>query len=251
MNLKRTNFYRAVLLAESTILCFNLFAQDPNPSITEVWEPEPAIVNPGTLPFNPPSDALVLFDGTSGDKWQNLSGEPFNWKIENGVMTVVPFNGDIITKDKFGDCQLHIEWRTPEVVTGKGQGRGNSGIYFMSLYEVQVLDSYQNRTYSNGQAASIYKQHMPLVNASKPPGEWQYYDIIFIAPIFNENGQLKSQARVTVIHNGVLVQNNVSLLGSTQYIGIPKNTKHGSREPLLLQDHHNTVSYRNIWIRNL
>ncbi|MFM7839694.1 MAG: DUF1080 domain-containing protein, partial [Chitinophagaceae bacterium] len=147
--------------------------------------------------------------------------------------------------------QLHIEWRTPAEVKGEGQGRGNSGIFFMNRYELQVLDSYNNRTYSNGQAASIYKQLVPLVNASRGPGEWQVYDVIFIAPQFYEDGSLKTQARITVFHNGVLVQNNATLSGSTQYIGLANYEKHSNKEPLMLQDHGDPVSYRNIWIRPL
>ena len=166
-------------------------------------------------------------------------------------MTVVRGTGAIKTRQKFGDCQLHIEWRTPSEVKGDGQGRGNSGIFLMSHYELQVLDSYNNRTYSNGQAGSIYKQLPPLVNASRKPGEWQVYDVVFTAPQFNKDSTLKSQARITVFHNGVLVQNNATIWGATQYIGIATNVKHGEKEPLVLQDHGDAVSYRNIWIREL
>jgi hypothetical protein len=165
-------------------------------------------------------------------------------------MTVQKGAGDIRTKQAFGDCQLHIEWRAPVEVIGDSQGRGNSGIFLQSTYEVQVLDSYNNRTYSNGQAASIYKQHMPLVNACRPPGEWQTYDIIYEAPIFHDDGTLARPAFITVIHNGVLVQNHVMLKGHTPYIGLPKYTAHG-KLPIRLQDHGNPVSFRNIWIREL
>jgi hypothetical protein len=165
-------------------------------------------------------------------------------------MTVVKGAGNIVTKRSFGDCQLHIEFRTPAVVVGEGQGRGNSGIFLQSRYEVQVLDNYNNRTYSNGQAGSIYKQHIPLVNACRPPGEWQTYDIIYTAPRFNADGIRIAPGRVTVIQNGVLVQNNVEIRGTTEYDTMPKNFAHG-KAPLELQDHGNPVSYRNIWIRDL
>ena len=171
--------------------------------------------------------------------------------VSDGVLTVKPGSGVIKTKRKFNDCQLHIEFRTPAIVQGEGQGRGNSGIFLQGRYEVQVLDSYDNVTYSNGQAGSIYKQFMPLVNASKKPGEWQTYDIIFIAPHFNKDNTLKTPAYVTVLHNGVLIQNHVELKGPTQYIGAPAYKAHPLQESLMLQDHGNTVSYRNIWIREI
>lgn len=224
-------------------------SQQGDPKLTEIWLPEPRIVTPGSSTSAPPSDAVILFGKNDSAKWVNKNGKPFNWKCEADYMTVVPYAGDIQSKEGFGDCQLHIEWRTPAEVKGEGQGRGNSGIFLMSRYELQVLDSYKNKTYANGQAGSIYKQHMPLVNVCRPPGEWQAYDIFFTAPVFYENGSLKAPARMTVLQNGVLIQNNVELWGSMQFIGVPKYEKHGPREPLLLQDHHNNVSYRNIWIR--
>lgn len=231
------------------------YAQKPlregDPKLTEVWEPEPKVVTPGKTNADPPSDAIVLFDGKNTDNFLAKDGGAVKWKLESGIMTVVPDAGEIHTKQSFGDCQLHIEWRTPAEVKGESQGRGNSGIFFMGRYELQVLDSYNNRTYSNGQAGSIYKQLPPLVNASRGPGEWQTYDVIFTAPHFNEDGSVKSQARITVFHNGVLVQNDKALWGGTQYIGIATYEKHGDKEPLVLQEHHNPVSYRNIWIRPL
>jgi hypothetical protein len=166
-------------------------------------------------------------------------------------MTVAGGTGNIKSKQGFGDCQLHIEWRTPAIVKGEGQGRGNSGIFFMGLYELQVLDNYNNVTYSNGQAGSIYKQRMPLVNASRKPGEWQTYDVVFTAPRFNEDGTVKAAARITVLHNGVLVQNNIEIWGATEYIGTPGYTKHADKLPFILQDHGDAVSYRNIWVREL
>lgn len=220
------------------------------PEDTEVWEPEPAIVTPGEN-GSPPSDAVVLFDGSDLSAWQAIDGGDAPWLVADGAMTVVAGTGAIQTRDSFGDVQLHIEWRTPAEVEGEGQERGNSGVYLMGLYELQVLDSWQNRTYSNGQAGSIYKQYMPLVNASRPPGVWQTYDIIFDAPRFGANGQLERPAYMTVLHNGVLIQNHSELKGPTLYIGVPAYEAHPDRLPLRLQDHGNPVSYRNIWIRNL
>jgi len=232
-------------------LCAYLYleAQIKDPKATEVWEPEPRVVTPGTGTA-PPSDAIVLFDGTSLKNWASAKGGPARWKVAEGAMTVVKGTGDIQTKRDFGSCQLHIEWRTPTVIEGKGQGRGNSGVFLNNTYEVQVLDSYQNRTYSNGQAASIYKQYLPLVNACRPPGEWQTYDIIYLAPVFNEDGIKVRSGTLTVIQNGIVVQNNIEIKGTTPYIGLPQNPSHG-KGPLRLQDHSNPVSYRNIWIREL
>lgn len=223
---------------------------DP-PSLTEVWKPVPKLVTPGETDSGAPSDAIVLFDGKDASAFAGSDGKPVKWKIANGSMTVEKGAGMISTKEAFGDCQLHIEWRAPEVVKGNGQGRGNSGIFLMGKYELQVLDSYQNTTYSNGQAGSIYKQLIPLANATRKPGAWQSYDVVFMAPRFNEDGSVKTPATITVIHNGVLVQNHATIAGSTQYIGAPSYEKHGEKEPLSLQDHGDAVSYRNIWIRNL
>ena len=222
-----------------------------DPKLTEIWEPEPSVVTPGKAVSDAPSDAIVLFDGKNANAWSAKDGGNVKWTVADGILTVAGGTGEIRTREKFGDCQLHIEWRTPAKVDGEGQGRGNSGIFLMGRYELQVLDSYNNRTYSNGQAGSIYKQTAPLVNASRGPGEWQAYDIIFIAPVFNENGSVKSPARITVFHNGVLVQNNTQIWGGTEYIGIPAYKKHDSKESFMLQDHGNPTSFRNIWIRNL
>lgn len=219
------------------------------PELTEQWEPEPAKVDPGENNA-PPSDAIVLFDGTDFSAWESANGEEVGWSIDGDIMTVQPKTGAIQTKQSFGDMQLHIEWRSPAKVEGKGQGRGNSGVFLQKRYEVQVLDSYDNRTYSNGQAGSIYKQYMPLVNATRKPGEWQTYDIIYTAPVFDEDGNLQYPARVTVLHNGVLIQNNVPIKGSTSYTGLPEYKAHG-KAPILLQDHNNPVSFRNIWVRPL
>ncbi len=231
-------------------ISLNMQAQRRDNEVTDVWEPVPDVVTPG-IGTAPPSDAIILFDGSSLDNWVGRNNQAVQWSLEDGIMTVVPRSGDIRTKHGFGDVQLHIEWRTPAEVKGAGQGRGNSGIFLMDRYEVQVLDSYENPTYPNGQAASIYKQHIPLVNACREPGEWQTYDIIFMAPRFNEKGRVTHPARITVIHNGVLVQNNVELWGTTKFIGLPQYEAHSDREPIRLQDHGDLVSFRNIWVREL
>ena len=240
-----------------------------NPKATETWEPVPQVVSPG-MGGAPPSDAIVLFAGNDLSAWEKgvgasdtyadfgeflqklqKPGEPIQWNVDEGIMTVRPGAGYIKTKQAFGDAQLHIEWRSPTEPLKEGQNRGNSGVFFQGLYEVQVLDSYQHQTYSNGQAAAVYKQVPPLVNASLPPGEWQAYDIIFTAPIFGSGGSMVSPARVTVIHNGVLVQNNAAIWGPTTYRGIPIYRAHTEKLPLVLQDHNELVSFRNIWVREL
>lgn len=219
------------------------------PEPTEVWEPKARVVTPGQG-TNAPSDAIVLFDGSNFTEWQHLDGKNVGWELKDSVATVVGGTGNIKTKREFGDVQLHLEFRTPAVVKGEGQLRGNSGVFFQERYEVQVLDNYENETYSNGQAGSVYKQSIPLVNACKKPGEWQTYDIIFTAPRFNKDGVRTAAGRLTVIQNGVLVQNNVEIQGTTEYIGLPKNIAHG-KAAIMLQDHGDKVSYRNIWIREL
>ncbi|HSK13525.1 MAG TPA: DUF1080 domain-containing protein [Phnomibacter sp.] len=229
-----------------------LHAQQGDPKLTEMWKPVPPVVNPGPTAADAPSDAIVLFDGKSLNAWEKERGSGMpEWTIADGAMTVKPGTGGIKTKQGFGSCQLHIEWRSPAVVKGEGQGRGNSGVFLMGMYEVQVLDSYENTTYVNGQAASLYKQHAPLANASRKPGEWQTYDILFTAPEFYDDGRVRNPARVTVLHNGVLVQNNVALLGATANIGLPKYEKHAAKLPIALQDHGDLVSFRNIWVREL
>ena len=217
--------------------------------VTELWQPEPVIVQPGEAGA-PPSDAIVLFDGRDLSGWSHLDGKDAQWQVSDGAMTVKPGSGNIRTRETFTDVQLHVEWRSPSIVESESQGRGNSGVFLMGHYEVQVLDSFNNPTYSNGQAASIYKQHIPLVNASRGPGEWQSYDIIFRAPRFSDNGRVSQPATITVLHNGVLVQNHVTIQGTTSYVGAPAYTAHGA-EPIVLQDHTNLVSYRNIWVRPL
>ena len=246
---------RNLLLCAVIVASFNFahgqVRQGGDPKLSEVWQPEPRVISPGKNSQDAPSDAIVLFNGKDLSQWQTVKGEAAQWKVQDDYMQVAPGAGIIQTKKAFGDCQLHIEWRTPDTVKGEGQGRGNSGIFFMGLFELQVLDSYHNRTYSNGQAGSIYKQSMPLVNASRPPGEWQTYDVIFTAPRFNSDSSLRSSARITVFHNGVLVQNNFSIWGGTEYIGIPVYKMVPDKLPLALQDHGNPVRYRNIWVREL
>ncbi|WP_299185095.1 DUF1080 domain-containing protein [uncultured Aquimarina sp.] len=220
-----------------------------DPKETEVWEPEPKAISFDKT--NTPSDAIILFNGEDLSQWiSTKDSTTAGWTINTDkTMTVKPGTGDIQTKNNFGSVQLHLEWKAPNIIEGEGQGRGNSGVFFQNKYEVQILDSYQNRTYSNGQATSIYKQHIPLVNATKPNDQWQTYDIIFHQPEFTNGKKVKSGS-FTVIHNGVLVQDHVEILGSTEYIGSPKNEAHG-KGPIKLQDHSNPVHYRNIWIREL
>ncbi len=225
-----------------------LRAQEPK--MTEDWSRKPPVIQSGKR-MKAPSDAIILFKkGKDINNWTNRAGDPAGWKTSCRKMTTSR-SGDIITRQEFGDCQIHIEWRSPRKVVGDGQGRGNSGIYFQTLYEVQILDSYENETYYNGQAGAIYKQSSPLVNASRKPGKWQYYDIIFRAPRFNEDASLKSPAIVTVFHNGVIIQDHFELKGPSVYGGYPKYSPHLEKKPLLLQDHGNPVQFRNIWIREL
>src|SRR5690606_2788151 len=224
------------------------------PEETEVWEPVPPVVSPGNA-LNPPDDAVILFDGKDMSAWDIPSNT--QWNVEDGVVTIAPSRERqekpvwIFSKASFGDIQLHVEWRSPEKVEGEGQRRGNSGIFLPGKYEIQVLDSYRNHTYVNGQCASIYKQTPPLVNACRKPGEWQTYDIIFKAPRFLQDGRLESAARVTVIHNGVLVQNHTEIKGATTFIGHPKYVPHPLMQPIGMQDHGDAVSFRNIWLRAL
>ena len=239
-----------LLFCFAILLSFNINAQK-EPEATEVWEPEPRVVSTGDV-HAPPSDAIILFNGKDTDQWVSAKDgkSPISWKKDGDAITVVKGAGAIMTKEKFGDIQLHLEFRTPAVVVGEGQGRGNSGVFFQERYEVQILDNYENRTYSNGQCASIYKQSIPLVNACKKPGEWQTYDIIFTAPRFNKDGIKVSSGYLTVIHNGVLVQNHTEIKGTTEYIGQPKNIAHG-KGSIILQDHSNPTSFRNVWLREL
>lgn len=239
---------RLTILISVFSLVINLYAQKPEE--TEDWSRKPAVVTPGRNNL-PPSDAIVLYHGKDDlIKWQEPNGKPARWAATDSL-TVIPMTGSIQTKQGFGDCQLHIEWRTPSEVKGTGQQRGNSGVFLMNKFEVQVLDSWENETYYNGQAGSIYKQYIPLVNASTPPGTWQTYDIFFTAPKFNADSTLKVPGYITVVHNGVLIQNHVELKGPTEFIGKPVYKYHDAKLPLGLQNHGNPVSYRNIWIREL
>jgi len=205
---------------------------------------EPAIVDPGK-PCGAPSDAVVLFDGTDMSQWTGAE----KWTVADGCVTAGP--GAIQSKPVFGDCQVHIEWATAEEITGDGQGRSNSGVFLMGKYEVQVLDSYENKTYFDGQNGAIYKQHPPLVNACRKPDEWQTYDIIWKAPRFDEEGQLTSPAFITVLHNGVLIQNHFELQGDTPYNRPPSYKAHPDKGPIGLQYHGNPVRFRNIWVREV
>jgi hypothetical protein len=231
-----------------------------NPKDTEVWEPVPAVVTPAPAVGAPPADAIVLFDGTNVDQWVTVKDKsPARWKVADGVLTVDKSAGNIETKRSFTNYQLHIEWRIPENVTGSDQARGNSGVFLASTgngdggYELQILDSYNNKTYVNGQAGSIYKQYPPLVNANRKPGEWQTYDVVWTAPTFNPDGTVKTPAYVTAFHNGLLIQNHSELKGETLYIGKPEYKKYDSA-PIKLQAHGDPsppISFRNIWVREL
>lgn len=214
-------------------------------TVHDPGRPAPGVVTAGTG-AQPPSDALVLFDGSVSEAWTCAEGPA--WTVQDGAL--VAGGGNLSTRESFGDCQLHLEWATPAVVKGEGQARGNSGVFFMGRYEVQVLDSYQNVTYADGQAAALYGQEPPLVNACRPPGEWQSYDIVFRAPRFAGDA-LASPALVTVFHNGVLVQHARELLGATRHAAVATYTAHEPQAPLALQDHGDPVRYRNIWIRRL
>ena len=260
-----TRFVRTLVppLLAAALLTSQVDAQDVGggvrPEDTEVWTPTPPTVAvPAVMGAAPiPSDAIVLFDGTSLDAWVTASdGSPARWTVADGVMTVNKQAGDIRTRQSFRDYQIHVEWRVPENITGTGQARGNSGL-FLSMagtgYELQILDSYRNETYVNGMAGSIYKQSIPLVNASRPPGEWQTYDVVWRAPRFDEQGNLASPARVTVLFNGVLVVDNFELAGETRYRGAPEYHAYESA-PILLQAHQDPsppISFRNIWVREL
>jgi hypothetical protein len=267
--------HRLVLVTLLAVAGTSLLAQSPaapqtaprkgargNPKDTEVWEPEPKVVKPGATDAAPPSDAIVLFDGKNLDEWVSTRDKsPAPWIVKDGVLVVSKArgSGNIETKRTFRNYQLHIEWKIPEDVTGADQERGNSGVFLASTgpgdsgYELQILDSYNNRTYSNGQAGSIYKQGIPLVNPARKPGEWQTYEVVWKAPVFNADGSVKTPANVTVFFNGVLVQDHFELSGETLYIGKPFYKKYDAA-PIKLQAHPDpspAVSFRNIWVREL
>ncbi|MGB7433775.1 MAG: DUF1080 domain-containing protein [Candidatus Acidiferrum sp.] len=224
--------------------------------IHDLNRPVPPVITPGTSSTQDaagkaPSDAIVLFDGKDLSQWLGEDGGAAKWKVENGYFEVVAHTGYIHTKKPFGDCQLHVEFSEPVPPKGQSQERGNSGVFLMGLYEIQVLDSYDNKTYADGQAAAVYGQYPPLVNASRPPGQWQSYDIVFHATHFDKSGKLVKPARVTVFHNGVLVQDNVEIRGRTAIGDVPTYIPGPDKAPLALQDHGNPVRYRNVWIREL
>jgi Domain of Unknown Function (DUF1080) len=254
MKITRPLFLSVAILAASPSL---LLAQvDTKWKIHDMNRPVPPVVDPGTAstqdsPGHPPSDAVVLFDGTDLSKWQHKDGSAAKWKVENGYAEVVAKTGYIYTKQSFGDCQLHVEFREPTPPHGESQERGNSGVFLMGLYEVQVLDSYENKTYADGQASAIYGQYPPQVNAARPPGQWQWYDIVFHGPRFDAAGKLLRPAHFTVFHNGVLAQDNVQPSGPTEHGERPPYKPTPEKLPLGLQDHGDPVRFRNIWIREL
>ena len=268
----RTNFFRLLTLPVLALLVTSLAAQQtppqqgstatqkPRPEDTEVWEPVPRVVAPGTSTNTAPADAIILFDGKNLNEWVSTKDKsPAQWTVADGVMTVDKKVGNIETKRSFRSYQLHLEWRIPEKISGTGQGRGNSGLFMASTapgdggYELQILDCYGNKTYVNGQAGSVYKQSIPLVNACRKPGEWQTYDVVWTAPIFDPDGKVRTPAYVTAFHNGVMIQNHFELKGETVYIGQPQYKKYESA-PIKLQAHGDPsepISFRNIWVREL
>jgi hypothetical protein len=247
----------ALGIASAALVTFATHDADAQPS--PKWpqhsldRPQPRIVKPpeNNWTVAPPGDATVLFNGTNLSHWQKDGGGAPGWKVDKGYVEVVPGSGAIVSREAFGDAQVHVEWAAPLPAVGESQERGNSGVFLMGRYEVQVLDSYGNKTYPDGQASAIYGQFPPLVNVSRPPGEWQTYDIIFHRPRFDAAGKVTSPARFTVLHNGVLVQDNVILSGPTAHQRRPPYEKHDDRLPLSLQDHNTKVRYRNIWVRDL
>ena len=260
----KTQLLQTVLaLAMAFAACSGVQAQEKKeypkpeamrPGMSEYWTPQPKVVTPGDIKTNSaPNDAIVLFDGKDLSAWTHPDGTPAAWTVKNGVVTVDKSKGDIITKQKFGSCQLHIEWCVPKDIEGESQARGNSGVFLQDTYEVQILDCYGNETYVNGMTGSIYKQTPPLVNAMRKPGEWNVYDIIYTAPVFKEDGTYLYRPYVTVIQNGIVLQNHTEIQGTTEYIGFPRTVRHGDG-PIRLQSHGDPskpISFRNIWIRPL
>jgi Domain of Unknown Function (DUF1080)/Domain of unknown function (DUF3471) len=249
---------KSIATAVPLFLGLSAFAQpDPNWLAHDRDRPLPPVVTPGVPSIDDqvgkaPSDAVVLFDGKDLSQWVSMDGSPTKWIMKDGYMECVRGSGYVRTLQNFGDCQLHIEWATPTPPHGEGQGRGNSGVFLgLDRYEVQVLDSFGSKTYADGSAGSIYGQYPPLVNASLAPGKWQVYDIVYTAPRFNDSDELRSPARLTVFHNGVLIQNNVELTGPTSWLERAPYQAHPEKQPLSLQDHGNPVRFRNIWVRQL
>jgi len=252
------NFGRKLLYSSFLVFGLQVMGQpDPQWLAHDRLRPQPPVVNPGRPSMQdqvgiPPSDAVVLFNGKDLSSWVGMDGSPTRWIVKDGYMECVKGSGYIRTLRNFGDCQLHVEWSAPVPAEGAGQGRGNSGVFLgKDRYEVQVLDSFESTTYCDGSASSVYGQYPPLVNASLPPGKWQTYDIIYTAPRFCSEGKLLSKARLTVFHNGVLVQNNVELTGPTGWLERAPYAVHPEKQPVSLQDHGNPVRYRNIWVREL
>ncbi|MDR1224543.1 MAG: DUF1080 domain-containing protein [Tannerella sp.] len=254
---------KSAMVTVVSFVCLSSFAQktypEPekmNPGMSEFWLPQPAVIIPGDITtHSAPSDAIVLFNGKDLSAWESVKTKgTAEWTVNaDGTFTVNKKHGDIRTKQEFENFQLHIEWCIPADIKGESQARGNSGIFLQGKYELQVLDSYRNETYSNGQAGSIYKQSRPLVNSMRKPGEWNVYDVIYTAPVFKEDGTYRIPPSVTVIHNGIVVQNHTTIVGTTEYIGFPRVERHGPG-PLILQSHGDPskpISFRNIWIRNL
>src|ERR1043166_319609 len=245
------------VLTVTTFASLCLAQPDPNWLDHDRDRPLPPVVTPAVPSTQDqvgkaPSDATVLFDGKDLSQWASMDGSPTKWIVKDGVLECVRGSGYVRTVQNFGDCQLHIEWATPTPPHGEGQGRGNSGVFFgLDRYEVQVLDSYENKTYADGSAGAIYGQYPPLVNASLPPGQWQVYDIIYTAPRFEGAGPVRSPARMTVFHNGVLIQNNVALTGPTSWLERAPYHPHPQKQPNSPQDHGNPVRFRNIWVREL
>ena len=243
------------LLALLFLMAGSADAQQPREwPVHSPERPQPPVVDPGpgSLPVPPPKDAIVLFDGTDLSKWMHANGNAASFVVRDGYFEVQRGLGNLMTRDAFGDVQLHVEWATPNPPQGRGgQDRGNSGVYLMSKYEIQVLDSYNNTTYADGMAGALYGQFPPLVNASRPPGAWQSYDIVFHGPRFDSSGKLLRPATITVLHNGVLVQDHVTLTGPTAHYARPPYEAHPDRLPILIQDHSHPVRYRNIWLREL
>jgi hypothetical protein len=261
MNIKRFAF--SLFLSMFLLASYAQETDAQKAAKTELWQPVPKVVTPSAKPGDAPSDAIILFNGDSLDQWVSSrdTTKPAGWIVAGDVVRVKKGTGNIQTKQRFMDYQLHIEWRIPKNISGSSQARGNSGVFLGGYgtgdggYELQVLDSYNNPTYVNGQAGSIYKQHIPLSNVNRPPGEWNVYDVIWTAPRFNTDGSLKTAARVTAMLNGVLVQNNVEVKGETKWIGQPEYIKggHGAL-PIKLQDHGDpseAISFKNIWVRPL
>ncbi len=256
--MKNLHALRGTAVATLLVCTVSAYAQpDPNWLDHDRNRPQPLVVTPATPSTQeqagkPPSDATVLFDGKDLSQWVAMDGSPTKWITRDGYMECVRGSGYVRTLQCFGDCQLHVEWAAPVPAHGEGQGRGNSGLFFgLDRYEVQVLDSYNNKTYADGGAAAIYGQYPPLVNASRPPGQWQMYDVIYTAPRFESNGTLAEPARITLFHNGVLVQNNVQLTGPTSWLERAPYQPHPEKQPISLQDHGNPVRFRNIWVREL